>query len=44
MAKTPPVQRCPTCKGAVWVICPCCHGAKVLPLTLRVPEKGEGKG
>lgn len=27
-----PQQQCPTCHGAVWVICPQCRGNRLIPL------------
>jgi hypothetical protein len=40
--KKPLLQRCPTCRGAVWVICPTCRGNQVSAVILpRAPEPSE---
>jgi hypothetical protein len=34
--KKPTLQKCPTCKGAVYVLCPGCKGAQLVPVTLKL--------
>jgi hypothetical protein len=28
------LQQCPTCRGAVWVVCPQCRGNRLIPLAV----------
>lgn len=33
-SRKPLLQRCPTCVGATWVICPTCRGNRIVPVNL----------